>query len=208
MVIYFQHLVNNKIMKNTLKIIFCLFLSINSYGQVTVVVPLSPVTNQNGAYFKDLNNELFPYVGTWEGVLNNKKYTFVFQKFTQHLTTYYPYSESYYYRDELMGKFQVTNNTTGEVIYSSLNASSYDEYPIRGIVKPYHGRFSFVFIDTEANCENGLKFMLKNIPNQTNQLKYFRFEYKDSWNIDCTTYSSRMDIPVNLPMQDLILTKL
>ena len=195
-------------MKNTLKIVSCLFFSISIYSQVTIEVPLSTVTFQNGAYFKDINNELLPYVGTWEGVLNNKKYTFVFQKFTQHLTSYFPYSESYHYDDRLKGKFQVTNNTTGEIIYSSLSASTYDDFPIYGVVKPYHGRFSFVFKDTEANCENGLEFMLKNIPNQPNQLKYFHFEYKDSWNIDCTTYSDRMDIPVNLPMSELIFTKL
>lgn len=195
-------------MKKILKIAFSLFFAINTYSQVTVILPLSSFDDTNGAYYKDLDNELLTYEGTWEGVLNNKKYTFVFQKFTQQLRSFYPFSDSYAYHDELKGKFKVTDITTNTIIYSSLNAINYDEFPIFGIVKPYHNRFQFIFTDTDENCSNTLEFYLENIQNQTNQLKYSYFNYDGWWNKDCTTYSDRMDIPVNLPMNELILTKL
>ena len=195
-------------MKNTLKIVFCLFFSMSIYSQVTVILPLSSFDDSNGAYYKDLDNEFLHYEGTWEGILNNKKYTFVFQKFTQQLRSFYPLSDSYSYHDELKGKFKVTDITTNTIIYSSLNAISYDEFPIYGIVKPYHNRFKFIFTDTVENCQNTLEFYLENIPNQPNQLKYSFFNYDSWWKSNCTTYSDRMDIPVNSPMSELILTKL
>ncbi len=187
---------------------FCILISLKLHSQVTVVLPLSTVDYTNGAYFKDFDNELLPYVGTWEGILNNKKYTFVFQKFTQHLISSAPLSDNYLYQDLLKGKFEVIELSTGAVIYSSLSAINYEDFPILGVVKPYNGRFDFYFQDTEINCENGLEFSLRNIPSQPNQLKYYWFRYNDWYKSDCSMYSDRMDIPIFLPMQELILTKL
>ena len=35
----------------------------------------------NGAYLQDTNNELDFFVGTWESIQNNKKYTLQFVKY-------------------------------------------------------------------------------------------------------------------------------
>ena len=53
-------------MKKILKFAFCLLLALNANSQVTTIVPLSSYDYPNGAYLKDLNNELTFWEGTWE----------------------------------------------------------------------------------------------------------------------------------------------
>lgn len=184
-----------------------MFLTQLSYSQVTVTVPLSTVDYQNGAYLKDLSNELHPYIGVWEGVLNNKKYTFVFQIFEQHLTSYAPASESYHYEDVIMGKFKVTDLVSNSIIYSSLNAINYEDFPIHSGL-PYYGLMKFIFKDTSSNCENSVQFYLRTIPNNPNVFSYCNFGYNDWWRDEDCPYTNRTDIPVHLPTATLILTKL
>lgn len=194
-------------MKNILIIILGLLFSIKTNAQVTVVLPLDAYEYPNGAYLKDLNESLLPYVGTWKGVLNNHEYTFVFQKFTQHLTTL-P-NGNYHYEDEIKAKFKVVDLLEEDVIYDNLSATNYDDFLIYGLFpSTSHGIFQFIFRDTDLNCNNTLSFTLMNIIGQTNKLKYCYFEYKDSWKSwDCPNYPNRMNIPVYLPLNDLVLTK-
>lgn len=172
----------------------------------TPILPLSTYENiPNGAYLKDINNVLTPYIGTWEGILNNKKYTFVFTKFAQRYNSF-----SSYYQDELMGNFKVTDLSTGTVLYDNTAATNYDDFRIYGThPNVARGMCSFYFTDTVANCENNLKFILRNINGQPNKLTYCYFEY-DGWlkESDCHNYPNRAAIPVFLPTQELILTKL
>jgi hypothetical protein len=195
-----------KIMKKliTISIIFTL-IALNLKAQVTTVVPIDALQYPNGAYRKDLNGEFNRYVGTWEGILDNKKYTFVFQKFEQHLNTWL--NNTYDYTDELLVKFKVTDLSTNSILFSSLSATTFEQFPIFGASKPYNGLLTFVFTDSEVNCRNELKFTLKDVPNTPNQLKYCYFKYTDSWDNTCNTYTNRDDIPVFLPKNNFILTK-
>ena len=183
-----------------------LVLLITQLVSCQTIMPLSSLTNPSGAYLKDLDNTFLPYLGTWEGILNNKKYTFMFVKFTQRLIVR---SNSHsYYRDDLMGKFKVTDITTGNILYDNTSAINYGEYKIDG-TNPSRGVCTFYFTDTDANCRNQMEFTLMNIRGQPNQLKYCYFEYTDSWSgFECTNYPNRMDIPVFLPKEELILTKI
>lgn len=194
-------------MKKILKIIVCFIITLNAFSQEGLEVPLETLNYNNGTYFKDINGELNPYIGTWEGTVNNKKYTFVMQKFTKHMTSYT--TGYYHYEDELMIKFKVTDLATNLILYNTLDADDYNEFPIYGLSKPFHGSFRFVFKDTDTNCQNSLKFFLDGTPALTNQLKYCKFEYDEWWLYqNCPNYSSRDAIPVYLPKVDLILTKL
>jgi hypothetical protein len=60
-------------MKNFFKLAALLFLTVSCKAQVTSTVPLgtSYTYIQPGMYFKDLDNELSYWEGTWVGVLNN-----------------------------------------------------------------------------------------------------------------------------------------
>jgi len=187
-------------MKKTFKILslFLLF-SINVNCQVTTVIPLDQYDYPNGAYKKDLNNELPFYVDTWEGVLNNKKYTFEFVKFTQHLTQYD--TGYYHYADELMGKFKVVDLTTGITLYDNLAATSYEDYNI--FLLTLNG--SFMYMDNN-HCFNSAEFYLFKIPGNPNQLNYNQFSLTGFTNFDCP-YQNQADIPMFLPTGDLILTR-
>ena len=66
-------------MKKIFKIAFILLFTINVNSQITEIVPLNSLKNENGTYRKDLNNELPFWEGTWIGITNNRKYTFQFE---------------------------------------------------------------------------------------------------------------------------------
>ena len=190
-------------MKNTIKILslFLLF-SINCNCQVTTIVARSEYDYPNGAYLKDLNDELPFYVDTWVGILNNKKYTFEFVKFTQHLSQSEP-GGTYHYKDKLRGKFKVEDLTTGSILYNDLSITDYYDYKLNLLSLRIGASFSY--IDKE-NCFNSAKFFLLKVAGNSNQLRYKHFRPTDYINIDCP-YANQGDIPMFLPTGDLILTR-
>jgi hypothetical protein len=196
-------------MKNIFAYIL-IFTAISCKSQVTTIVPLNSYEYPNGAYIKDLNNELDYYVGRWEGVLNNKKYIFEFVKFTQQLNgNPSDLIGSYYYEDELKGKLKVIDLKTNQVLYDNLNATNYDDYLILGLAKK-KGMFSFTYDAKEDHCNLDAEFYLRSINGQPNQLTYCYFtlrSYGTGMLNDCTAYQSIFDIPIFLPKEDLILTK-
>jgi len=194
-------------MNKIILILFCISVQISS---CQTIKPLDTYDYQDGDYMKDLNNVLLPYVGTWEGVLNNKKYTFVFTKFTQHLTAYS--SVFFHYSDDLMANFKVTDLATNTVIYDNTATTSYNNQRIFCANPDVpRGMLHLFFTDTDANCQNKLSFVLRNITGYPDQLTYCYFKY-GSWGNgvyrDCPNYTDRSQIPVYLPQQDFVLTKL
>lgn len=194
-----------KIDKMKKSLIFLLLLLVQMGSCQTPILPLSTYEHiPNGAYIKDVNNELLHYIGTWEGVLNNKKYTFEFVKFESHFN-------NLFYKDELLCKFKVTDLSTGNILYNDLNIYNYDGYKIYALTPPHRGMLHCIFTDTNENCNNTLEFYLRNINGQSNKLTYCYFRYTDEWGIlgnGCPNYEDRMTIPIYLPTEDLILTKL
>ncbi|NQY28326.1 MAG: hypothetical protein HRT69_02535 [Flavobacteriaceae bacterium] len=197
-------------MKNIL-ILCCLFITISMSSQVTQTVPLHSTNYSNGVYFKDLNNELSFLVGTWEGELNNKKYTFEFTLFAQVLRSYE--NDMYDYRDDLMGKFKVVDLTTNQVLYNNLNSTNYEQYKISELYIRQQKEIDFLFQDSENNCLNSAEFKLLKDDSNPNQIIYKDFEfngfgifYNDTYG--CPNYQNQSDIPMFLPSQNLILTRL
>ncbi len=192
-------------MKKTIKILsLFLVFTINCNCQVTSIVPFESLKSENpdGAYMKDLNDELPFYVDTWVGVLNNKRYTFEFVKFTQHLHQSEP-GGAYYYIDDLMGKFKVEDLTTGSILYNDLSVPNYNDYKI--FLTTLRIGANFAYIDFE-NCSNSADFYLLKVAGNPNQLRYKHFRPTDYINIDCP-YANQGDIPMFLPTGDLILTR-
>jgi hypothetical protein len=195
--------------KNIMKKIV-LFLTILTFqlASCQTILPLNyPESTPNGAYLKDINNTYSKYLGTWEGVLNSKKYTFTFVKFTKHLYNWN--ANSFDYRDELMGKYKVVDLLTNTVVYDNTTAINFEDYTINSAnPNVARGLCAFDFTDTEANCKNGLEFYLVGITGQPNKLRYTGFSYTDSWEQDNCIYPTQGDIPIFLPKQEFILTKL
>jgi hypothetical protein len=187
-------------------VLVVLLLTIKSYCQPGVIVPLNTLDQdiQYGTYIKDINNEYLPYVGTWKGILNNNEYTFVFQVFAHHLRTY-P-SGAYYYEDYLKGKYEVKNLTTGNVLYSTISATSFDDFRILCVGSPENNRMDFSFTDYN-NCYNSMNFILLNVPGISNQLKYTGFSYSDFYIPENCPFSDRYQIPVPIPQNYVLFTK-
>lgn len=194
-------------MKNTIKYII-LLITISCKSQVTTIVPLSSYDFPNGAYLKDLNNELNPYVGRWEGISNNKKYIFEFIKFTQRLNSYTGApTGDYHYEDELVAKLKVIDLATNQVLYDNLSVTNYEDYLLLGLNK-HKGMFKFMFREKSDKCYLNGEFYLMNINGQLNQLKYRDFTLKSYLDYNCTSYTDINQIPFFLPKEDLILTKI
>ena len=189
------------------KISLFVLILIAQLSSCQTIVPLDTFPTESGTYKKDLNNTFDKYLGTWEGVLNNKKYNFTFVKFTKHLSN--RGADQFVYRDELMGKFKVTDLSTGTVVFDNTTFTNYEDFTIRSTnPQVATGICRFYFTDTEANCKNGLEFFLVNLIGQPNKLRYTGFGYTDSWNYDSCTFPTRDAIPIFLPKQEFILTKL
>ena len=192
-------------MKTLFYITSLLFVSI-TFAQEGVEVPLStyPTQLQNGTYIKDLQNVFQPYIGTWKGVTSdNKEFTLQLVKFTKHLSTF-P-NGYYYYQDELVGKYQLKDLTTGVIISNTLNAVNYEDYRIYVLGEPLNGILYLTFTDTV--CMNGLRIYLDDIPGSPNQLRYSSF-YDSYRSYDCP-YANQTEIPLPIPgaLKVVILTK-
>ena len=190
----------------TLFYITLLLLGSITFAQEGVEVPLStyPTQLQNGTYIKDLQNVFQPYIGTWKGVTSdNKEFTLQLVKFTKHLSTF-P-NGYYYYQDELVGKYQLKDLTTGVIISNTLNAVNYEDYRIYVLGEPLNGILYLTFTDTV--CMNGLRIYLDDIPGSPNQLRYSSF-YDSYRSYDCP-YANQTEIPLPIPgaLKVVILTK-
>ena len=191
-------------MKNILKLVICLFTALNANCQVTTTVPLTSYNHPNGAYLKDLNDELSYWEGTWNGTLYNKKYTFTFTKFIQKLNG--DPNNHYYYEDEIVGKFKVLDLVSNQILYDNSMVTNYDDYSIMGLVVK-NGEFFFKFTDNATKCYNSVKFHLQKINGQTNQVKYTHFSFGDYKSWDCPNYPNQASIPMFLPTTELTFTK-
>jgi len=101
-------------MKNILFILTFIFISCKSQQQI---IPLGTKGfHIEGAYYKDLNNDLNPYIGSWKGVFEGKTFFIIFTKIKE----YEPIGK--YYQDRLMGRYKMLD-TNGSQLYSTYNLS-------------------------------------------------------------------------------------
>lgn len=193
-----------KKMKKIYRILTVLLISLNVNCQVTQIVPLRTLSYDmpNGAYAKDLDN-VFPFwLDTWEGVVNNRKYTFTFIKFTQQLSTY-P-NGNYRYEDEIVCKLKVTDNINNQIIHDETSYANYADFILKGNVI-IGNEFYFGLYDKENHCYNSVDFILVKDTNNPNQILYKDFSYDEYY--ECPTYQNQEDIPMFLPKVDLVLTR-
>lgn len=189
--------------KKTIITLFVLFNTVLASCQVTTTVPLNTYDYPNGAYLKDLNNELPFWEGIWEGVADNKKYIFEFTLFRQHLDSYIG---GYHYTDIIKGKFKVIDLNTNQVLFNNLQVTNYEDYPISGLV--IKGReFFFGFYDNEINCFNSVLFTLTKDPTNQTQINYTDFRFNGYGGPADCNYQNQSDIPMFLPRVNLVLTK-
>jgi len=183
----------------TLGLFFGLFL----YGQENVA-PLGTLSYDvpDGTYIKDMDNVFQPYVGTWKGSWDGKTFVLRIEKNLKQLNTF-P-DGSYYYEDELLGKFSISDAATGAIIETNEGVPYGEGAEIYSVGRPKDSRFSFIFSDGNR-CSNSGKILLRGNP-ASGQLNYF-YSFKDSWNSENCQYVYQHDIPIPIPTVRMILTK-
>lgn len=104
-------------MKNILFILSFICISCKAQQQI---IPLEtkgfPV---EGTYYKDLNNDLDPYIGIWKGTFENKNFIISFSKYKDYN------SMGNYYKDRLIGRYKMLD-ANGNQLYSTYNLSDND----------------------------------------------------------------------------------
>ncbi len=183
-------------------ILIALIITLNANCQT---VPLRTLSYEmpNGSYAKDLDNELPFWIDTWKGTVNNKKYTFTFVLFAQHLRT--SPNGDFRYKDLIVGKLKVIDLSTNSTLHDESSYVNYDDFVINGIYLK-ENKFYFSLFDKENYCNNSADFTFEKDPNNPNQITYKDFKYGEYHYFDCP-YANQEDIPMFLPKVDLVLTR-
>ncbi|WEK69140.1 MAG: hypothetical protein P0Y62_14970 [Candidatus Chryseobacterium colombiense] len=180
-------------MKNILYIIGFLSICISCKAQQQII-PLEtkgfPVEN---TYYKDLNNELSPYIGTWKGTFNNQNFIITFSKYKNYNST------GNYYKDRLAGKYKMLDSNNNE-LYSTYNLPDNEaKVTSLGFVEQTnHTKLRLVFIDSCIEGEIHLSF---DNPQQTQMhWKYFTKQELVVDDSGCASYNE-------MPRGEFTLTK-
>lgn len=189
-------------MKVIIKILVLIFISINVNCQT---LPLKGFEEpDNGGYLKDMENVLPFWLDTWEGTVNNKKYTFTLSMFPQYRID--SPSGNYKYKDKVVAKLKVIDLTTNQIIYDESSFTNYDDYIIHGL-NVYGIQFDFLFLDKSERCSNRAEFILVKNINNPNEITYKGFKYRQYGGLDPCPYANQEDIPMFLPKEELVLTR-
>ena len=157
-------------MKNLILFIVPLLFIVEGSAQEEIV----PLNNDylygipNGVYVKDINNDFYPYVGTWTAVLDDKQYFIRFVLIPHHLISF-PNGNSYH-KDILVGSYKVTD-LSGNVLQGDLNNINPQETKIQSISYPVNNQLSFMYIDDDL-CGYTGKIMTKLNFGSPNTLSY------------------------------------
>jgi len=125
-------------MKNIFLLSFIITI-ISCKAQQTYLLNESAVDMPENSYFKDTNNELDSYVGTWKANFNGK---FITLNITKEIKKSFTLLGKNYFTDQLIVKYEV-KDTNGNILQTSLNAV----YPTGGSVK-------YLIISTGTNRDS------------------------------------------------------
>ncbi|MDR6405937.1 MULTISPECIES: DUF6705 family protein [Chryseobacterium] len=153
----------------------------------------------NNSYLKDLNNELDPYIGTYQTIFNGKQITLFVTKEPHKLIDYVTRK---FYRDVLSIKF-VVKNSNGVILQDTQNLNSQNNTIYSMRINPYHNFVTFNYSGTNCNVGNG-RITLKKL-----NITQVSWEYlPDDIILDNNRCPPGTDINIYLPeTKDLIFTK-
>lgn len=187
-------------MKTTyLKIlVICLMINILSCSAQNLLLNTPFADIPNGAYIKDTNNELTPYIGTYKSNFEGKEITLFITKQENKLEQS---AQKSYYMDALIVKYIVKNSLGAILQDTQNNISDIEFYSFK--MRPSKNALQFIYTGTNCNVGWG-DIYLKKV--NVTQLSW---EYHPN---DITTTESKcpstLDTTIYLPeTKDLIFTK-
>lgn len=189
-------------MKKIITIIAILTFTLGC-AQVWPITHISTLKVPQGTHVKDIDGLFIPYIGTWQGTWNGKLFILKIENYPDRLNSF-P-SGYYYYEDELIAKYKVIQTDTGSIIESTMDVSDLEVAKLESLGYPKDNEFDFLYSDIDK-CGNTGKFMLEGNP-ATNQLQYFYY-YEGFWISKDCPYTSKDDIPINLPTGTMTLTRI
>ncbi len=101
------------------------------------------------SYLKDTNNELQTYEGVWKGSWNNKTIYITLKKITNKYDNVFKY-----YRDYLIAKFKVVDNS-GNILFDNNNLSDDAAKIEGGKFRKFDNKYSFSYSDPDLCFKNG-----------------------------------------------------
>ncbi|WP_394667136.1 DUF6705 family protein [uncultured Chryseobacterium sp.] len=183
------------------KILLTLMLMMNLICYKAQNLPLNTAfsTIPNGAYLKDTNNELAPYVGTYKTNFNGNEIILYITKQENKLEES---SHKNYYMDALIVKY-IVKNSYGNVLQDTQNNNIYNIELYSIGTNPSKNAITFYYSGTNCNVGWGDIYLKKISSTQIS------WEYRPD---DITTTAAKcpptLDTTIYLPeTKDLIFTK-
>jgi len=162
------------------------------------IYPLNTNTDvPNGAYIKDLNNELIPYEGTWKGTWDNKTFFLSLNKVKKNMDHK---DNNPYYKDILAGRFKVLDSS-GNILYDNTSLPDQDtKIEGLGFIKNTT-KYILFYVDSDICNISGRIYLTF-----TNSMLDWKFmDTTDIIDSSCQYYNSN-PFPQPLP-KSIILTK-
>lgn len=135
-------------MKKIFVIVFSVI--VNVINAQTKTLPLDTKGDRvKGAYYKDLNNELVPYTGTWMGQVKGNTFQITFERVKE----YDEYRDIW--KDKLYGKYEMKDSNRNN-LYSTYNS---DKIKVKSYTFVENkAKLNFVFIDSCIMGDIYIKF--------------------------------------------------
>ncbi len=140
-------------MKNIIFLLTFISLCVNCKAQQQILPLETKGWSSGNVYYKDLNNDLEPYVGTWKGTFDNKTFTISFLKNKSYN------SMGNYFKDRLLGRYNM-KDSNGNQLYSTYNLPDDDvKITSLGFVNSMtKDKLRFIFLDACIEGEIHLNF--------------------------------------------------
>ena len=193
-------------MKNIL-LILLIVVSCKSFPQsncqsiTTVPLRTYGLPDKECHYFKDTNNELSDYEGTWKGAWNGKTIFITFKKIVN------DYNETLKYnRDFLIGKFK-TIDSNGTILFDNL-ALSDNQSKIRGInFQNITDKYLMWYVDNDlCGLSGDIEITFANAART--QLNFYFHQDNQVLTSDCYFHGwPQANRPAPLPKDNIVLTK-
>ena len=121
---------------------------------------------ENYSYFRDIDNTLSPYVGTWKYTYNGRQIILVINK-EERVFTEDDFNKKKYYTDRLVGRYEVRDGS-GKVLETTLKSDFKDiNLMIKGgVIEPETSKFMMYFTGAKCGLGNGIIRLSKSSNNQ------------------------------------------
>ncbi|PKF74679.1 DUF6705 family protein [Chryseobacterium sp. PMSZPI] len=176
------------------------FFALSCKGQQILPLNTSAFSSPNNSYFKDINNELNPYVGNWKANFQGK---LILLKITKELKVPFEIWNKNNFKDRLLVRYEI-KDSNGIVLESSLNNDFNSKIKLLIEGSDIENN-SIRLIFAGGNCSVGIgEIVLKKI----DDTQFYWSYYPGTTTRNDITCSPNLDYKIYLPeTENLVFTK-